>query len=215
MKKYSVIVFDLGNVLIPFDYSLLLAKLDFVEEGLGKKFEALYNEYYDVHRSFERGEVSRREFLDAIHRWTGEKLSDIEFCIAYSSVFKEDRKVTSLLPELKKRYKLVLLSNTNEIHREYGWGHYKFLENFDKLILSHEAGAVKPEEKIYEAVMNYTNLPAEEHIFIDDIAEYAEGARKMGWDAIQFKRYDNLIEQFKEKGILSPDFPSDENKSEK
>jgi len=63
--------------------------------------------------------------------------------------------------------------------------------------------------------MEYTNLPAEEHIFIDDIADYAEGARKMRWDAIQFKGYDNLVEQFKEKGILNPDFPSNDNKSEK
>ena len=76
------------------------------------------------------------------------------------------------------------------------------LKYFEKLILSHEVGACKPEEKIYRAVEEYTKLPSAEHIFIDDIFEYAEGAKKLGWDAIQFKSYEQLINELKIREII-------------
>jgi len=55
--------------------------------------------------------------------------------------------VVALLPEIKKNYKLYLVSNTNSIHQKYGYQHYEFLKIFDKLFLSHEVGFVKPEKK--------------------------------------------------------------------
>jgi len=81
--------------------------------------------------------------------------------------------------------------------RVSGWEKYNFLEHFDKLILSHEVGAIKPEEKIYRAVEEFTNEPSEKHIFIDDIAEYVEGAKKLGWKGIQFKSHEQLTEDLK------------------
>jgi FMN phosphatase YigB (HAD superfamily) len=51
--------------------------------------------------------------------------------IIYSKIFTVNEDVALLLPELKKKYKLILLSNTNEIHREYGWKDYSFLKYFD------------------------------------------------------------------------------------
>jgi hypothetical protein len=56
-RKYSVIVSDLGNVLIPFDYNIAYSKLEKIEKGLGQRFLDQYKENYDFHRSFERGEA--------------------------------------------------------------------------------------------------------------------------------------------------------------
>ena len=201
-KKYSVIVFDLGNVLIPFDYNIFVNKLDNVEEGLGKRFYELYQTNYNVHRDFERWSLTTEDFLKTMNTWTEGKVDDEDFCRYYSEVFTVNEDVAALLPELKKRFKLVLLSNTNYIHQKYGWEKYDFLKNFDKLILSHEVGAIKPEPKIYKAVMAFTNKPPEEHIFIDDIADYVEGAKKIGWDGIQFKNYDQLVNDLKAREIL-------------
>ncbi len=201
-KKYSVIVFDLGNVLIPFDYNIFVNKLDNVEEGLGKRFYELYQTNYNVHRDFERWSLTTEDFLKTMNTWTEGKVDDEDFCRYYSEVFTVNEDVAALLPELKKRFKLVLLSNTNYIHQKYGWEKYDFLKNFDKLILSHEVGAIKPEPEIYKAVMAFTNKPPEEHIFIDDIADYVEGAKKIGWDGIQFKNYDQLVNDLKAREIL-------------
>ena len=125
--------------------------------------------------------------------WTEYKIDEEEFKIIYSDLFIENKETTSLLPKLKKNYKLVLLSNTNYIHQKYGWEKYNFLQYFDKLVLSHEVGAIKPEEKIYRAVEVFTNEPSENHLFVDDISEYVEGAKKIGWEGIQFRSYDQLV----------------------
>ena len=72
---------------------------------------------------------------------------------------------------------------------------------FDKLFLSYEIGAAKPEEAIYRAVETYTRKPSSEHLFIDDIKEYVEGAKACGWDAIQFKGYENLVKELDKRGV--------------
>lgn len=200
-KKYSVIVFDLGNVLLPFNYRIMLDKLEKIEKNLGHRFLKFYQDNYHIHRSFEKGELSEEEFLDVMLANLDNKLDRETFCNYYSKVFFENKNVTALLPELKKNYKLVLLSNTNSIHWKYGWKDFDFIKYFDKLVLSYKVKAYKPEERIYKAVEDFTKKPPGEHIFIDDIQEYSDAAKKLGWDAIHFTGYENLIEDFKERGI--------------
>ena len=191
--KISAIVFDLGNVLIPFDYDIILNKLNNIKSGLGNRFAVRYKSNYSVHRKFETWELSNDEFLNIMMEWTENTLSKNEFCELYSNIFVVNNDVASLLPKLKKNYKLVLLSNTNSIHQKYGWAKYDFLKNFDELILSHKVGAVKPDAKIYKAVEQFTNLPSAEHLFIDDVEEYVNGAKSVGWNAVQFVDYKKLI----------------------
>lgn len=201
-SKISVVVFDLGNVLLPFDYSVAVNRLNNIASGLGTKFYAYSKEQYSFHRSFERGDVSNEDFISTMLNELNNKLSSNEFCRIYSEIFTENTKITSLLPCLKKRYKLFLLSNTNAIHQEYGWKNYDFLRNFDKLILSHEVNSVKPEEKIYKEVEKYSCMPSREHLFIDDVFEYAEAAKKAGWQAINYKTPEQLFSEFDQKGIV-------------
>jgi len=200
-NNISVIVFDLGNVLIPFDYNKISEKLNKIEDSLGLKFYNLYRDNYEIHRKYEKWELSDEKFLDIMMDWTGNKVSREEFCRIYSDLFVVNEDTTALLPGLKNNYTLVLLSNTNHIHQKYGWEQYEFIKHFDKLILSYEVGAAKPEEKIYRAVERFTERPSEEHLFIDDVAEYAEGAKKIGWDSVQFVTHENLLEDFRQKGI--------------
>ena len=201
-QKYSIIVFDLGNVLIPFNHNLWIERLNKVEEGLGEKYYKLYIDNYDIHRKYEAGKMSDEEFIEQNLKWINYKITSEEFCKIFSEIFTVNEDVIKLLPVLKEKYRLVLLSNTNNIHREYGWEKYSFLSNFEKLILSHEVGAVKPEKEIYKAVENYTKEPAEKHIFIDDVKEYIEAAKEQGWDGIQFIDYKNLLQEFKNRKIL-------------
>ncbi len=202
MNKYKAIVFDLGNVLIPFDYNRLLKRLDQIDLGLGERFARRYQNNYEVHRLFEKAEISEPEFLRIMTEWTENKISTEDFKIYYSDLFEENKEVSALLPVLKKKYKLVLLSNTNAIHKKYGWKKYDFLKYFDKLILSNEVGSVKPEAKIYEAVENFTRLKPSEHFYIDDIEEYVNAAIKRGWGGAVFENAKKLRERLKEEKIL-------------
>lgn len=142
MKKYSVIVFDLGNVLLPFDYNVIIKGFDQIQSGLGSKFASYYKTNYDVHRKFERGEYSVEDFTEIMLTVLDHKVSREDFYKIYSEIFTVNKKLVAVLPELKKNFRLVLLSNTNAIHQKYGWGGYEFLKYFDKLVLSHEVGAV-------------------------------------------------------------------------
>ena len=201
-RKYSVVVFDLGMVLIPYDYNIALEKLEKIKRGFGVNYLKHYKENYETHRQFERGDISEEEFLGKIMVVFNGKLDKETFKKIYSEIFSINEDVASLLPELKKKYKLVVLSNTNSIHKEYGWKDYYFLKYFDHMVLSHEVKAVKPEKKIYRAVEKASGRPPEEHIFIDDIKEYVETPKKLRWDGVQFTGYTNLVNELKIRKIL-------------
>lgn len=203
MSKYSVIVFDLGNVLIPFEYTKPMNHFNKLKPGLGDKFAQHYRDHYNIHRDFERGAISEEEYLAVTIEWLENKITADEFRRVIADIFTLNENVIQLIPELKKKYKVVLLSNTNPIHQRYGYGHYEFLNWFDKLFLSYEVGAVKPEEKIYRAVEQFTQKPSCEHFFIDDIQDYIEGAKRCGWHGVQFVGYDKLVEDLKARGIMS------------
>jgi putative hydrolase of the HAD superfamily len=201
-RKYSAIVFDLGQVLLPFDYNIFISAINKHKNGLGEEFVKKYNANYEIHRDFERGKISEVNFIGQMLEWLEYKISSEEFIKYWSSIFSVNEDVIALLPELKKNYNIYLLSNTNSIHKKYGYGHYEFLEQFDKIFLSHEVGFIKPEEGIYRTVERVSGFPSEAHIFIDDVQEYVDAAKSIGWDGIQFVGYNDLVKNLNVKGVL-------------
>ena len=185
-KNISVVVFDLGMVLIPFDYNIMLKKLDIIDEGLGKRYYSKYKLNYDIYKEYEKWSISDDEFCDLNINWLENRLTKEEFKVMWSDIFLKETRLTSLLQRIKENYKLVLLSNTCHIHQKYGWEKYQFLKYFDQLIISHEVNAYKPMNEIYKAVENYTQRPPQEHLYIDDIFEYVEKANILGWNTIHF-----------------------------
>lgn len=201
-NSYKVIVFDLGDVLLKVDSRRLIDKLNKVEAGLGERFHLLYFENYHIHCEYEKNNISREEFTDKMLSWLNYKISAEEFFHFYSDLFSPIDETINLLPLLKQKYQLVLLSNTNFIHQKYGWEKYEFLKYFDKMILSHEVGARKPENKIYKAVENFTGSYPSKHFFIDDLIDNVEAAKNMGWDAFQFTFTNSISEVLKKKQII-------------
>jgi len=202
LQKYSAIVFDLGNVLIPFDFNKAIIKLNQIENGMGDRFNNFFKSNYNLHRDFEKGKIPENDFINRMLDVVDHRIDPTTFCRYYADIFSLNKNVISLLPVLKRNYKLFLLSNTDSIHKKYGWEKYEFLNNFEKLILSFEVGAVKPEEKIYRSVEEASGFTSKEHFFIDDIQEYVDGAKKIGWDAVQFINYQKLLNDLKERNII-------------
>jgi len=201
-RKYSVIVFDLGQVLLRFDYKYFVEKVNKHKPGIGEKFLQLYKDNYSTHRDFEKGLLTEDKFINIMLGYLDNCIDGETFCKYWSDIFTPDERIISLLPLLKENYQLYLISNTNSIHKEYGFGNYEFLKLFDKLILSHEVKFIKPEEEIYLEVEKVSGFSPEEHIFIDDILEYVDAAKKLGWDGIQFVGYDDLVANLKMRKLL-------------
>lgn len=201
-RNYSAIVLDLGNVLIPFDYSKTIERINAVEPGLGDKFYKFYKANYHIHRDFERGKITEEIFIKTMLSAVGHKIDAETFCDYYSDIFTLNEDVISLLPILKKNYSLFLLSNTDSIHKKYRWEKYDFLKYFDDIILSFEVGSVKPDERIYREVENASGFSSEEHFYIDDIQEYVDVAKMIGWGTVRFENYEKLYNDLSDRKIL-------------
>lgn len=201
-RKYSAVVFDLGQVIVPFNYKYFVEKVNKHKPGIGERFLELYKQNYHIHRDFEKGLIPEEKFVERMLGYVDHCIDGETFRKYWSDIFTPDEKVISLLSRLKQKYRLYLISNTNSIHKKYGYGHYDFLNLFDKKILSHEVKFIKPEIEIYREVEIISGLPPEEHIFIDDILEYVEAAISIGWDGIQYLGYDDLVENLQQRNIL-------------
>lgn len=200
----KALIFDLGNVLIFFDWKIAERRLNEIQEGLGTLTTKFLKENNSIIRNLEKGKLTEDEFLNMIKSHLNSKIDKITIAKIFSEIFWENSELTKLLPELRKNYKLFLLSNTNIIHRKFGWDHYNFLKNFDKLFLSYEVGFAKPEEEIYQLVIHSIDLNPSEVLYIDDIEEYVNAAKNLGWNAVQFKSNEKLIEDLKGFNVILP-----------
>jgi putative hydrolase of the HAD superfamily len=107
-----------------------------------------------------------------------------------------------LLPRLKSRYKLLLGSNTCELHaRQFRRQFADSLLHFDGLILSYEIGARKPKAAFFEHCQQLAGCPAGECVFIDDLAANVAGAQACGLHGILYTDISDLQRRFLELGI--------------
>jgi putative hydrolase of the HAD superfamily len=197
----KILVSDLGKVLLPFDtepcWRRLLPRCAVGEAEARARFGALLAE-----TGFGSGRVTGEEFHARLGDALGLELDYEAFCEAWSDMFWEDREVIALVhgAPVAERY---LLSNTNVIHWDWIQRHYPHvLQGFDRLIVSHECGAEKPDPAIFEHVMALSGRPPEAHLFIDDIPAYVEGARRLGFDGIVHTDATALRAAFVERGLV-------------
>lgn len=195
------IIFDLGNVLIFFDWKIAERKLNQIQENAGNLCTKLLKTNRDLIFSLETGRISEKEFLNVIKKKIQLEISDEILALIFSDIFWENTELVEKLSILKNSKKLYLLSNTNFIHRKYGWGKYGFLRLFDKLFLSYELGYVKPSKEIYNLVSNEIKMKPSEILYIDDISEYTESAKELGWNVINFKSNQDLFLKLRDFGI--------------
>ena len=107
----------------------------------------------------------------------------------------------SLVEQLRRRYRMLVLSNTNAIHFEMVRDTYPLLRHFDHYVLSYEVGALKPEPAIYREAVRHARCEPGECFFTDDIPDYVEGARREGIDAVRFTGYEALCGELRARGI--------------
>jgi putative hydrolase of the HAD superfamily len=110
-----------------------------------------------------------------------------------------------LLQKLKSKYKLLLLSNTNEIHYSFYTGQfltrygYDFNDLFDKTYWSFKIGMRKPDREIFEKVIAENGLTRENALFIDDTVQNTESAEKYGLSSFWLSPGLDLSDLFDDK----------------
>jgi glucose-1-phosphatase len=107
-----------------------------------------------------------------------------------------------MLEGLARRYRLLLLSNTNVIHFEMVRDQYRaILQHFHELILSYEVKAMKPDPRIFQTAVERAGCRAEECFYTDDIAAYTAAARERGIDAVTFESAGQIQREMAARGI--------------
>jgi len=184
MQNLKNIIFDLGGVILNIDAQLTFdafRKLG-LNSSLQEEKEAM-NFFFDL----ERGHSTPMAFRNYIRQLIGVDIPDEEIDAAWSAMILDipaDR--VRYVEDLKRKYRIFLLSNTNEIHRlkfhrifkeSYG---YSFDQLFERNYYSHEMGLRKPDQKIFQQVLKENRLIASETLFVDDVEENVLAAESLG-----------------------------------
>jgi FMN phosphatase YigB (HAD superfamily) len=197
---YKNIIFDLGNVLVKLDEQATMR--GFEQLGMGK-FEHI-RENPEALRLFQGmgiGKVTDHEFFDGFRKLTGSKATDCQITDATNAMllFIPDEKKRILLSLRAAGYKTYLLSNTINIHWRYcvdklfPMEGYTVNDYFDYTFVSQEMRMKKPDDEIFQTVINRTGIVPCETLFIDDLAVNCEAAERNGFHSFQNKNFDDWV----------------------
>lgn len=205
LKGINAIIFDLGGVLININYLRTIEKFTALGAEL---FAAAYSQYnqQETFDAFETGKISVPEFRARVNQYCRTSLTDSQFDEAWNAMLLDlPMSRISQLRQLSQRYRLFLLSNTNETHiawfRNYldtFYGYDSFTQLFERVYYSHQVGMRKPDREIFEFVLNENNLRGNETLFIDDSPQHIEGALKCGILAVHLQPPKTIIDIFSE-----------------
>ncbi len=198
---YKAVIFDLGRVLVNFDFKPGYQALQELCPYRAAEIPARLATS-DLVERFETGLVEPRDFVAQMSAILDLTIEYEHFCRIWSSIFTETLVPERMLAGLAARYRLVLLSNTNVIHFEgLRETHAMLLRHFHSLVLSYEAKAMKPKPEIFQAAIARAGCRPEECFFTDDIADNVKAARTVGIDAAQFESLAQLERELTVRGI--------------
>jgi putative hydrolase of the HAD superfamily len=197
----KTIIFDFGNVIGFFDHRRITRRLA-KETGLAEElwqrllFDPALEDDYDS------GRISSAEFLRRVRQGVPLDVPEALLTEAFCDIFWPNAEVCGLVPQLASRYRLLVGSNTCELHAQ------KFRELFAATlhhvhaqVLSFEVGARKPKRAFFEHCRRLAECEPGECVFIDDLHRNVEGARACGLHGIVYRGFDALLVELKELGV--------------
>ena len=200
-KRYSVIIFDLGNTLIRFDHSISAKKFANLFHLDSEEVRRLFFDS-KLTQAFERGQISPEDFHAGITKHLGVVIPFRDFVSIWNDIFWEDEGSCAIARRLKKDYKLFLLSNISRLHYEYIVKKFDILKIFDEIILSFAVGAIKPENRIFEDAVKRAGGDKAAVLYIDDREDLIREATAFGIESIKYEGSDKLEKDLKEKGVI-------------
>lgn len=195
------IIFDLGGVILDIHYSK--TKEAFEELGVSSNTliytQQVQSEWFN---KFEIGEISEQRFINGLLDILPPNTQANKVVAAWNALlgdYKAER--LEFLLEMKSKYRIFLLSNTNAIHEswfsqklknEFGT---RLSDYFEKVYYSHEIGMRKPNKEIFDFVLSKNNLFPNETVFIDDSIQHIEGAKSIGIHTLHLQKNQEVYEE--------------------
>jgi len=183
----EVVYFDLGKVIVDFDHSRAAQELLKVTPLSLKEAMAVLSDG-ELVSEYETGRLSSQQHYRKVCRRLQMEVSIEKFRELWGSMFLPEPLLSeSFLQDLKKRYRLMLLSNTNEIHFDFVIQNYPILRMIEERLLSYQAGCMKPQARIFELAIKKAGVAPENIFFTDDRPENIEAAQRSGIQALLFQ----------------------------
>ena len=200
IQKYNkpVIVLDAGKVLVDYDPMVVVEELSKRcgrEVGLPQAGD-LYKLFFPVYV----GTHSWGDILQAINSALGFSLESQEWLELWCRIFTgEVAGMREALAELKSEFRLVALSNTEEVHWTFVLRKFPIFKLLDGWVVSYTEGVAKPDPAIYRAFMNRYCDGRSPVFYTDDNPRYVEAAQHLGWEAEVFTDAAHFKEEIRKR----------------
>lgn len=183
-KTPQAVVFDLGKVLLDFDYAITVKRVAARCRATPAEILRSIDQSRLLHR-FETGLITAGQFFHEVSRLVGFAGPREEFERAFDDVFSE---ITPMV-EWQRRLRAAgvptfIFSNTNELAVRHIRERFEFFGGFAGYVYSYEHGAMKPDARLYEVMERMSGLSGGDLFYLDDRPENVEGARARGWRTV-------------------------------
>ncbi len=184
MSQSLIVVFDLGKVLVDFDYHIAVSQIaarsklppDGIKTFLGQSHAII---------DYECGRLTREEFYEQARKVTGFRGTMEEFGEFFADIFTPIPPMIEIHAGLRRRgIPTYIFSNTNDLAVEHIRRNFPFFRDFDGYIYSYEVGTMKPEAKIYEVLEKLAGRHGTDIVYLDDRPENVAGGAARGWRTI-------------------------------
>ncbi|MBL7072212.1 MAG: HAD family phosphatase [Candidatus Omnitrophica bacterium] len=189
MGKIKAIFFDLGNVIVRVKPEVLVEGFQKCGRVVPERVIDYFMDSDNVNRYME-GEISSSQFYSKTRRFFRLDIKYREFYDLWNKVLAPYPEMEEIIRDLKKDYpdiKMILVSNTNEVHYDFVREKYKILDLLDGHITSHEEGVQKPDPEIFVRALKLAGTLPKETFYTDDREDLIDAARAMGIRAFQFQ----------------------------
>lgn len=180
----DAVVFDIGNVLVNFDFEPFYAEV--VANCGGATGGALKELLEPTKQAYENGRISRQEFVRGSIEILGYRGTENDFKSAWENIFTLNRRMENVVRSLFSRIPLFILSNTNDIHRDFLFRSFPIFSLFRGGVYSDEAQVSKPDPEIFRITRERFALNPGRTLFVDDLGPNVEAAREAGFQVFQY-----------------------------
>jgi glucose-1-phosphatase len=199
--KFRAVIFDIGRVLIRVNVS---RAMDGLASGISLTPQEVWSAIEKDPRmsDWQEGRIPPRDWHLNLNKRLGTSLTFEQFSEIWNRALDPNPiHADSFFERLSKNYRLALLSNTDPLHMAHAEGTYLFFRFFPHRIYSYRVGASKPDPLIYLEALKACKVRAEEAVYIDDVAAYAEAAQRIGMTGILFHSPEQLQTDLRALGI--------------
>jgi len=199
------VVFDLGKVLVDFDYTIAARRIAARSKVPAEKIMR-FVDYSPLLFRLELGQVTTEQFYEEVCAATGFDGSLAEFADFFADIFVPIEPMIELQATLRQRgVPTYIFSNTNELAISHIRRAFPFYSNFDGYILSYEHGVKKPDAGLYNVVERQSGRRGSEILYLDDRHENVAAGAARGWQVILQETPEKSHAAIEKLGLLNHD----------